>query len=85
MLSLNNQDLKIKTAIKYNRKLQKTVVAKVRLLKNWKLKSKFTFTMKNLTVEEQRNYLKDEIINLNGQILMSQKKLEHFPVDLASV
>jgi hypothetical protein len=33
------------------------VIAEVRLLKNWRLKSKFRFTLKNPPLEKQREYI----------------------------
>ena len=37
------------------------VIAEVRLLKNWKLKSKFRFTLKNPNMDKQRQYIEDKL------------------------
>jgi len=37
------------------------VIAEVRLMKNWRLKSKFRFTLKNPSLEKQKEYLGDRI------------------------
>lgn len=37
------------------------VIAEVRLLKNWKLKSKFRFTLKNPPLEKQREFIFDKL------------------------
>jgi hypothetical protein len=36
-------------------------IAEVRLFKNWKLKSKFRFTLKNPHIEEQRKFIGPKI------------------------
>ena len=37
------------------------VIAEVRLLKNWRLKSKFRFTLRNPTLEKQREYILEKL------------------------
>lgn len=37
-------------------------ICEVRLLKNWKLKSKIRFTLKNPALEKQRKYLANKIV-----------------------
>lgn len=36
-------------------------IAEVRLFKNWKLKSKFRFTLKNPHIEEQRKFIGQKV------------------------
>ncbi len=49
------------------------VIAEVRLLKNWKLKSKFRFTLKNPNIERQRQYIEDKIKVHLGKVQMALK------------
>lgn len=37
------------------------IIAEVRLLKNWRLKSKFRFTLKNPSIDKQREYIADKL------------------------
>ena len=43
-------------------------IAEVRLLKNWKLKSKFRFTLKNPALDKQRKYLANKLIEHNTRL-----------------
>lgn len=49
------------------------IIAEVRLLKNWKLKSKFRFTLKNPNLEKQRLYIEDKLKAHSGKVQMAQK------------
>ena len=46
--------------------MTKEVVARLRLYKNWKLKSRFKFTMRNPSLEIQRKYLMQPMLALNN-------------------
>lgn len=37
------------------------VIAEVRLLKNWRLKSKFRFTLKNPRLESQKDFIQEKL------------------------
>jgi hypothetical protein len=37
------------------------IIAEVRLLKNWRLKSKFRFTLKNPPLEKQREFIQEKL------------------------
>lgn len=49
------------------------VIAEVRLLKNWKLKSKFRFTLKNPNMDKQRQYIEDKLKVHNSKVQMAHK------------
>ena len=49
------------------------VIAEVRLLKNWRLKSKFRFTLKNPKMEKQREYIEDKLKVHNSKVQMALK------------
>jgi hypothetical protein len=48
-------------------------IAEVRLLKNWKLKSKFRFTLKNPPIEKQRKYIAQKLAEHNMKIEAARK------------
>lgn len=58
------------------------VVAVLRLSKNWKLKSKFRFTMHTPSVECQRKFLSEYFVALQNEISTAYKKLSRVPTDL---
>ena len=49
------------------------VIAEVRLLKNWRLKSKFRFTLKNPKMEKQREYIEEKLKIHNSKVQMALK------------
>ena len=60
------------------------IVAKLRLRKEWKLKSRFKFTMKNPPIEQQREHLMPYIVKLNQQIENADKYLSRYPYEIMS-
>lgn len=58
------------------------LVAKVRLMKNWKLKSKFRFTLKNPAIEKQKEYLRKHIGEHRAKIDMAKKIYPNIPFSL---
>jgi len=59
-------------------------VAILKLKKNWKLKSRFKFTMKNPSLEVQRKHLMPKILKLNKMIELAEKHLCNYPYDIMS-
>jgi calpain-15 len=59
-------------------------VAVLKLHKEWKLKSKFKFTMRNPPLDVQREKLFPEIKNLNNMIEVADKRLNRFPYEIMS-
>lgn len=60
-------------------------IADVRLLKNWKLKSKFRFTLKNPPVEKQRKYLGGKLAEHNLRIEAARKVFGQFSFSMMSI
>jgi hypothetical protein len=61
------------------------IVAQLRLRKEWKLKSRFKFTMRNPPVEAQREHLMPYILKLNKVIENADKHLNRFPYEIMSI
>jgi hypothetical protein len=49
------------------------VIAEVRLLKNWRLKSKFRFTLKNPSLEKQREYILEKLKQHQDRVEQARK------------
>jgi hypothetical protein len=60
-------------------------IADVRLLKNWKLKSKFRFTLKNPPVEKQRKYLCGKLAEHNLRIEAARKVFGQFSFSMMTI
>lgn len=58
------------------------LVAKVRLLKNWKLKSKFRFTLKNPPIERQKEYLRKYLTEHKSKLDIARKLYPKVPFSL---
>ena len=48
-------------------------IAEVRLLKNWKLKSKFRFTLKNPPIEVQKKFLMNKTLEHTYRVETAKK------------
>ena len=59
-------------------------VAMLKLRKNWKLKSRFKFTMRNPTKEIQRKHLMPHMLALDKLMERSFNALAVFPYDVSS-
>jgi calpain-15 len=59
-------------------------VAILKLKRNWKLKSRFKFTMRNPPLDVQRKYLMPQILELNKLIEASDKHISNYPYDIMS-
>ena len=62
--------------------LQTELVARVRLMKNWKLKTKFRFTLKNPPIESQKQYLKKHLVEHKLKIDYAKKTYPIVPFSL---
>lgn len=56
----------------------------LKLYKNWKLKSRFKFTMKNPPLEVQRKYLINHIMALDKMTSLANKHLKDFPYEIST-
>ncbi|CAI2386182.1 unnamed protein product [Moneuplotes crassus] len=61
------------------------VVAKLILRKEWKLKSKFKFTMKNPPLEIQREHLMPYIVKVNQMIENADRYLSGYPYEIMNM
>lgn len=64
--------------------MSEEIVAILKLKKNWKLKSRFKFTMRNPTIEVQQEHLMPDIIKLENQIKVADKYLSNYPYEIMS-
>ena len=62
--------------------LSTELVARVRLMKNWKLKTKFRFTLKNPPIESQKQYLKKHLVEHKLKIDHAKKSYPLVPFSL---
>lgn len=61
------------------------IVAKLILKKEWKLKSRFKFTMKNPSLEVQREHLMAYMIKVNQMVETADKILNRYPYEIMSI
>eukprot|EP00826_Nyctotherus_ovalis_P005877 TRINITY_DN1133_c0_g2_i3.p2 TRINITY_DN1133_c0_g2~~TRINITY_DN1133_c0_g2_i3.p2 ORF type:complete len:448 (-),score=145.12 TRINITY_DN1133_c0_g2_i3:1362-2600(-) len=61
------------------------VIAVLRLFKNWKLKSKFRFTMHSPPIKDQRKYLQNYFGEIEKEVKVAVEKLKMVPTDLIPV
>ena len=59
-------------------------VAILKLKRNWKLKSRFKFTMRNPPLDVQKKHLMPYFLELNKMIEASDKHLSNYPYDILS-
>ena len=59
-------------------------VALLKLEKNWKLKSRFKFTMRSPPLETQRKYLMNSIMALSRMTELAHQHLQDFPYENSS-
>lgn len=64
---------------------QQELVAKVRLLKNWKLKSKFKFTLKNPPIEKQKELIRKHLKEIKQKTEITKNILGQEPIPEMSV
>lgn len=62
--------------------LQTDIVVRVNLMKNWKLKTKFRFTLKNPPIESQKQYLKKHLGEHKAKIDLAKKSYPLVPFSL---
>lgn len=60
-------------------------VAVLKLFKNWKLKSRFKFTMRNPPFDVQKKYLMEDLMGIKTLVDVSNKRLKSFPYDVCAV
>eukprot|EP01022_Parablepharisma_sp_SALTPOND_P033003 TRINITY_DN88024_c0_g1_i1.p1 TRINITY_DN88024_c0_g1~~TRINITY_DN88024_c0_g1_i1.p1 ORF type:complete len:501 (+),score=41.00 TRINITY_DN88024_c0_g1_i1:1948-3450(+) len=75
----NHNDLVATTTVQ---PFSSEVVAVLRLFKNWKLKSKFRFTMHSPPIEDQRKYLSRYFSAIQGEIATTMEKVWKVPSDI---
>jgi len=61
------------------------VIAVLRLFKNWKLKSKFKFTMHSPPIETQKKHLQKYFEAIEKEIPIAMEKLKQIPIDIIAI
>ena len=64
---------------------QQELVAKLKLLKNWKLKSKFRFTLKNPPIEMQKEIIRKSLGVMKEKIDTARKSISTIPFSLLPI
>ena len=61
------------------------VIAEVRLLKNWRLKSKFRFTLRNPSLEKQREYILEKLKQHQDRVEQARKMYPQISFSMMTV